>query len=217
MKEGSGVLVIPRQPMAAVSPSAAYLSPAMGVPTPSPFSYSVASSRWSSSRPSIHIFSLFLRAIVLVFSFASSLALATTMSDNNQPEVAATTSDNDQLKDKQGFQDYTELIYSFVVTTLVLVYSAYQLFKGICDISCRGFLISDKLSDYISFVLDQLAVYLLVSSSSVTTVTISRQLQGNTSLTKAAIVSFSMSVTALFTTAVCAILSGYKLSKRIMW
>ncbi|KAL7608418.1 hypothetical protein Lser_V15G09838 [Lactuca serriola] len=198
MKEGSGFSVIPRQPATAVSPGAAYLSPAMGVPTPSPFSFSVASSRWSSSRPSIHIFILALRAMVLVFSFASSLALAATMSDNNQ----------------DGFQKYTEFIYSFVVTTVIFFYSAYQLFKGISDISCRCVLISDKISDYLSFVLDQLAGYLLVSSSSVTAGAIQNT---SSSLKKAAIVSVSMSVAALLTTAVSAILSGYKLSKRIMW
>lgn len=63
----------------------------------------------------------------------------------------------------------------------------------------------------------QLAGYLLVSCSSVTALTIHRQLERNTSLQKAAIVSVCMSLAALLTIAVCAILSGYKLSKRIMW
>ncbi|KVH95455.1 hypothetical protein Ccrd_002461 [Cynara cardunculus var. scolymus] len=188
MKEGSGVLM-----MAVVSPSAAaaaaaYSSPAMVVPTPSPFSFSVASTRWSSSRPSIRMSGLFCRAMVLVFSFASSLALAAT-------------------------------IYSFVVTTLVFVYSAYQLFKGVTDIAYRGIFISDRTSDYVSFVLDQLAGYLLLSCSSVTALAIHHEEveAKNTSMMKAAMVCVCMSFVAFFITAASAILSGYKLSKRIMW
>lgn len=38
---------------------------------------------------------------------------------------------------------------------MAFVYSAFQLFKGVCDISYRGILISDKISDYLSFILDQ--------------------------------------------------------------
>ncbi|KAI3727585.1 hypothetical protein L6452_16201 [Arctium lappa] len=207
MKEGgSGFLMM----AAAVSPSAgggAYPSPAVVVPTPSPYSFSVASTRWSSSRPSIRISGLFLRATVLVFSFASSLALATTM-NNNHPE------------DEKSFHEYPEFVYSFVVTTLSFFYSAYQLFKGVSDIAYnRCLFISDKTSDYVSFVLDQLAGYLLLSCSSVTALGIHQELErrSNTSLKKAAIVCVCMSFAAFFITALCAILSGYKLSKRIMW
>lgn len=45
--------------------------------------------------------------------------------------------------------------YCLTVTILALVYSAFQLFKGICDIAHRGILISDQISDYTSFILDQ--------------------------------------------------------------
>ncbi|KAD3068313.1 hypothetical protein E3N88_36193 [Mikania micrantha] len=87
MNEGCGVVAVPRHPAVAVSPSAAYSTPpAMGIPTPSPFSFSVASTRWSSSRPYHHILNLVLRAMLMVFSFGSSLALAVTMSNNSQQE-----------------------------------------------------------------------------------------------------------------------------------
>lgn len=109
MKEGSGIWMSPRQPMVAVSPSATYLSPAMGVPTPSPFSFSVASTRWSSSRPSIHYISLCLRVMTLVFSFGSSLALATTMS-NNKRHNYITMSNNKRDNYKQSFQYYPEFV-----------------------------------------------------------------------------------------------------------
>ncbi|XP_024994703.1 CASP-like protein 4A4 [Cynara cardunculus var. scolymus] len=215
MKEGSGVLM-----MAVVSPSAAaaaaaYSSPAMVVPTPSPFSFSVASTRWSSSRPSIRMSGLFCRAMVLVFSFASSLALAATMSNNNHHEDKP----NDGHEDERSFQEYPEFVYSFVVTTLVFVYSAYQLFKGVTDIAYRGIFISDRTSDYVSFVLDQLAGYLLLSCSSVTALAIHHEEveAKNTSMMKAAMVCVCMSFVAFFITAASAILSGYKLSKRIMW
>ncbi|KAI7744812.1 hypothetical protein M8C21_020952 [Ambrosia artemisiifolia] len=208
MNDGSGVLVVPRQPVVVVSPSAAYSStPAMGIPTPSPFSFSVASTRWSSSRPYNHVFGLVLRAMMMVFSFGSSLALAVTMSNNSQ-----------QDSHKQGFQDHPELVYSFIITSLAFIYSTYQLFKGIWDIAFKEALISDKTSDYTSFILDQLAGYLLVSCSAVTALMINQQpLSGNTSLKRAARASVCLSVAAFLTTAVSAILSGYKLSKRVMW
>ncbi|PWA69168.1 hypothetical protein CTI12_AA300930 [Artemisia annua] len=154
MKEGSGVWMSPRQPMVAVSPSATYLSPAMGVPTPSPFSFSVASTRWSSSRPSIHYISLCLRVMTLVFSFGSSLALATTMS-NNKRHSYITMSNNKRDNYKQSFQYYPEFVYSIVITSLAFIYSAYQLFKGVTDIAFKAILISDKTSDYTSFIFDQ--------------------------------------------------------------
>ncbi|MFS7934285.1 putative casparian strip membrane protein [Helianthus anomalus] len=144
MNDGSGVLAVPRQPVVVVSPSAAYSTPAMGIPTPSPFSFSVASTRWSSSRPYNHVFGLVLRAMMMAFSFGSSLALAVTMSNNNQED-----------HDKQGFQHHPELVYSLIITTAVFVYSVYQLFKGIFDIADKGIVISDKTSDYTSFILDQ--------------------------------------------------------------
>ncbi|KAJ9549955.1 hypothetical protein OSB04_022498 [Centaurea solstitialis] len=211
MKQESGVLM-----MAVVSPSAAaaaaYTSPVVAVPTPSPFSFSVASTRWSSSRPSIRISSLFLRGMVVVFSFASSMALALTMSNKDLHE------DDPKLLEYQRFQKYPEFVYSIVVTTSVSVYSGYQLYKGVSDIADRGSFISNKTSDHISFVLDQLASYLLLSCSSVTTLAIHHELKGsNTSLKKAAIACVCMSFAAFFIIAVSAIMSGYKLSKRIMW
>ncbi|KAI7744817.1 hypothetical protein M8C21_020957 [Ambrosia artemisiifolia] len=208
MNDGSGVLVVPRQPVVAVSPSAAYSStPAMGIPTPSPFSFSVASTRWSSSRPYNHVFGLVLRALMMAFSFGSSLALAVTMSNNSQLD-----------SNKQGFQHHPELVYSFIITSLAFIYSTYQLFKGIWDIAFNEALITDKTSDYTNFILDQLAGYLLVSCSAVTALMINQQpLSGKTSLKKAATASVCLSVAAFLMTAVSAILSGYKLSKRVMW
>ncbi|XP_035836370.1 CASP-like protein 4A4 [Helianthus annuus] len=127
--------------------------------------------------------------------------------------------------------------YNVIITTDVFIYSLYQLFKGIFDIANKGILISDKRSinskNYILLYLpvlssrilklkhilkNQLAGYLLVSCSAVTTVMINQVLlSGNTSLKRAATASICMSVAAFLTTAVCAILSGYKLSKRVMW
>ncbi|XP_076938282.1 CASP-like protein 4A4 [Bidens hawaiensis] len=214
MNEGGGVLMNPHQPVVAVSPCAVYSTPAMGIPTPSPYSFSVASTRWSSSRPYIHTFSLILRAMVMVFSFGSSLALTIGMHNNNRHEQE----DNKFVEHRHGFHDYPELLYSFIITTLAFIYSAYQLFKGICDIAFRACLISDKTSDYTAFVLDQLAGYLLVSCSTVTALMINQtQLVGHSSLKNASTTSVCMSVVAFLITAVCVNFSGYKLSKRIMW
>ncbi|XP_076938386.1 CASP-like protein 4A4 [Bidens hawaiensis] len=201
MNEGGGVLMNPHKPGAAVSPCAVYSTPAMGIPTPSPYSFSVASTRWSSSRPYIHTLRLVLRAMVMFFSFGSSLTLAITMSNH-----------------KQGFQDIPGFVYSFIITCWAFIYSAYQVFKGILNIAFRDCLMSDKTSDYTNFILDQLAGYLLVSCSAVTAVMINQpQLKDNSSLKQAAVASVCMSVIAFLMTAVCANLSGYKLSKRIMW
>ncbi|OWM72003.1 hypothetical protein CDL15_Pgr017886 [Punica granatum] len=122
--------------MAGVSPG----SFAQQLPTPSPFSFSVASTRWSS-RPPIHLSGLYLRFLALVLSFVSALSLA------NPPKSKG--------QGGSSFDKCPELMYCFVVSIVAFVYSAFQLFKGVCDISYRGIVISDKVSDYLSFILDQ--------------------------------------------------------------
>ncbi|KAK8584283.1 hypothetical protein V6N12_068528 [Hibiscus sabdariffa] len=110
-------------------------------PTPSPFSFSGSSTR-QSYRPSLHHSNLFLRFLVLLFSFISALALATSSTKNNRQRSPT-------------FTEYPELIYCFSVAILAFLYAAFQLFKGISDIAHRGILISDMTSDYLSFVFDQ--------------------------------------------------------------
>ncbi|XP_039022747.1 CASP-like protein 4A4 isoform X2 [Hibiscus syriacus] len=145
-------------------------------PTPSPFSFSVASTGWSS-RSSIHHHStLLLRFSVLLFSFISALILAApSTKKKHQPSPS--------------FTEYPELI---------------------------GILISDMASDYVSFVLDQLVGYLLISSASVA-VPIIGEVERGTPLRKGAVVSTSMAFATFIVMAICAILSGYKLCKRIGW
>ncbi|MBA0806162.1 hypothetical protein Gohar_005627 [Gossypium harknessii] len=204
------VLAIGFRIMPGVSPVASISqSQHQPFPTPSPFSFSVASTRWSS-RPLIHRHSnLFLRFSVLLFSFISALTLVT-------------PSTNNKHHPSPSFTDYSELIYCFIVAIIALVYTAFQLFKGISDIAHRGILISDLTSDYLSFVLDQasplavLLVYLLVSSASVAVPTIG-QVERGTALRKGTIVSTSMAFATFLVMAICAILSGYKLCKRIGW
>lgn len=62
----------------------------------------------------------------------------------------------------------------------------------------------------------QLTGYLLISSSSIA-VTAIQQIKPSTTLWKAAIVSVCMSFSAFLVIAACALLSGYKLCKRIIW
>ncbi|XP_039036388.1 CASP-like protein 4A4, partial [Hibiscus syriacus] len=172
-------------------------------PTPSPFSFSVASTGWSSRSSINHHSTLLLRFSVLLFSFISALILAApSTKKKHQPSLS--------------FTDYPELIYCFIVASIALLYAALQLFKGVCDIAHRGILISDKASDYVSFVLDQLVGYLLVSSASVA-VPIIRQVERGTPLRKGAVVSTTMSFATFIVMAICAVLSGYKLCKRIGW
>ncbi|XP_042021793.1 CASP-like protein 4A4 isoform X2 [Salvia splendens] len=119
-----------------VSPVAGYLPAQPPLPTPSPFSFSVASTRWSS-RPPVQTASLLLRFLALLFSFGSAFSLV------------ALPSTNSKLK------KYPGLLYCFTANILSVIYAAYQIFKNICDIAHRGICISDKASDYISFFFDQ--------------------------------------------------------------
>ncbi|KAK2664637.1 hypothetical protein Ddye_003211 [Dipteronia dyeriana] len=181
--------------MAGVSPAAASN---LAQQTPSPFSFSVASTRWSS-RPSIHLSNVFLRFLALVFSFVSALSLAA-VSPNKETQ----------------FTDYPEFIYCFIVSILSFIYSVFQLFKGICDIAHRGILMSDMISDYTSFILDQLVGYVLISSSSMA-IPVIRHAQLTGSLWRAAITSTTISFVTSLIFATCTLLSGYKLCKRIIW
>ncbi|KAL3498793.1 hypothetical protein ACH5RR_041525 [Cinchona calisaya] len=128
--------------MANASPLASNSSAQPPLPTPSPFSYSVASATWSSRSP-IEVSNLVLRSLALLLSFASALTLAAPSSKKN-------TSGEDS-----SFQDYKALMYCFIVDISVFLYTAYQLFKGICDIAYRGIFISEMISDYINFIFDQ--------------------------------------------------------------
>ncbi|KAK6935348.1 Casparian strip membrane protein domain [Dillenia turbinata] len=179
----------------ATSPSVVPYSPAQPFPTPSPFSFSVASTRWSS-RPSIYSFILILRFLALLFSFVSALSLV--------------------AKEPSNFSNYSELVYCFIVSILAFLSSAYHLFKGISDIAYRGVLIPDMISDYISFILDQLIGYLLISSSSVA-IPVTQQMERTATLWKAAVISICISFATFLVIAICALFSGYKLCKRIMW
>ncbi|KAH7549464.1 hypothetical protein ACOSP7_025730 [Xanthoceras sorbifolium] len=185
--------------MAGVSPLAAS---SLAQQTPSPFSFSVASTRWSF-RPPIHLANIFLRFFALVFSFVSALSLAD-LSPNkkSQPSIS--------------FTDYPEFMYCFIVSILTFIYSSFQLFKGICDTAHRGILISDMISDYSSFILDQLVGYLLISSSSMAIPVIQHMKQTGT-LWRAAIISTTISFVTFLVISTCTLLSGYKLFKRIIW
>ncbi|XP_004245635.1 CASP-like protein 4A4 [Solanum lycopersicum] len=202
MKEEGNVMVTAQTIISGASPSPT-LTPQPPLPTPSPYSFSVASTRLRS-RPSIYAYDLALRSLALLFSFISALSLAV-------PSPTRT---------KRGtiskFCDYPQLTYCFSVSVLAFIYSAFQLFKRVCDIAYRGVLISDKTSDYLSFILDQLTGYLLVSSSSVT-IPVIQEMDIQASLWKAAILAVCMSFAAFMVLAVSALLSGYKLCKRIIW
>ncbi|KAM7258307.1 hypothetical protein ACFE04_014048 [Oxalis oulophora] len=155
-------------------------------PTPSPFS----SSHWGSRTSIYHVSGLVLRSSVLLFSFASVVSLAT------QSHKAKRQKSN-------TFTDYSELLI-------------VQLLKTICDISPTGSLISNKISDYASFICDQLISYFLISSSTMMIPLITRMKHDGT-LWKAAAIAASMSLVSFVVMAICAVLSGYKLCKRIIW
>ncbi|KAB2018249.1 hypothetical protein ERO13_D08G198300v2 [Gossypium hirsutum] len=177
-EESEHVMAIACTIMAGVSPvSVANSHTQHPFPTPSPFSFSGATTRRTCT-PSIHHLNLFLRFLQLLFSFISALTLATPPANNNGGQRSP------------SFTEYPEL---------------------------TGILISDKTSDYLSFVFDQLTGYLVVSSASVAIPIIRQQVGQSTPLWKGTIVSTSMSFATFLVIAISALLSGYKLCKRIVW
>ncbi|XP_072960774.1 CASP-like protein 4A4 [Typha angustifolia] len=180
-----------------------YLSP-LGV-TPSPFANSVASTNsWSSRLAVLRRSNILLRALAFLLSFASALSLAAPPPHAAEGPQAAF-----------NFQDHPEFSYCLSAVIVTSIYSALQLFKSIWDIAFKGVILPEKISDYITFFLDQVVAYLLISSSSISmlaTVRIPPQ-----RYRAAAIVSTIASLAAFFAIAASAIISGYKLCKRIIW
>ncbi|XP_010434601.1 PREDICTED: CASP-like protein 4A4 [Camelina sativa] len=181
------------------------------VPTPSSFAYSATPSisRFSSRRASVHISGLVLRFITLVLCFVSALSLAVNVRRPSRRHLTQNSS---------NFASYPELLYCFGVSVTGFAYTCLQTFKGVCDITHRGVLISEPLSDYISFIFDQVICYLLVSSSSVAIAWIQhRNEDAVKTLKNSSIVSVSMSFSAFLVLTLSSLLSGYKLCKRFMW
>ncbi|XXG83111.1 hypothetical protein AAC387_Pa10g0945 [Persea americana] len=167
------------------------------LPTPSPFTNSLASSGgWRSLQPTGHLSNILLRFFAFLFSVVSSLSLFAPVPHNS-------------------ILHYHEFRYCLSISILASVYSALQLLKGIHDIAFRGRYISDNICDYITFFMDQLMAYLLISSSSASAPSIGQILR--ITLKKIAITSVIMSVAAFLVTAACALISGYRLCKRIIW
>ncbi|KAL1214807.1 CASP-like protein 4A4 [Cardamine amara subsp. amara] len=183
------------------------------VPTPSPFAYSVtpSGSRFSSRRPSVHVTGLVLRFITLVLCFVSALSLAVNV--QRRPSRRHLTNNS------SSFASYPELLYCFGVAVIGFMYTSLQTFKGVCDITHRGVLISEFLSDYVSFIFDQVICYLLVSSSSAAIAWIQHINEDAIlkTLRNNSIVSVSMSLAAFLVLTLSSLLSGYKLCKRFMW
>ncbi|MBA0796746.1 hypothetical protein Gohar_007486, partial [Gossypium harknessii] len=201
-EESEHVMAIACTIMAGVSPvSVANSHTQHPFPTPSPFSFSGATTRRTYT-PSIHHLNLFLRFLQLLFSFISALTLATPPANNNGGQRSP------------GFTEYPELTYGFIVAILAFLYAAFQLFKGISDIAHRGILISDKISDYFSFVFDQASALPILDTIAIPI--IRQQVGQSTPLWKGTIVSTSMSFATFLVIAISALLSGYKLCKRIV-
>ncbi|CAM8884457.1 unnamed protein product [Rhodiola kirilowii] len=169
-------------------------------PTPSPFS--VTSPLSSSSRHFVHAASLSNRAMAVILSFISALSLARPPKRRNSSQLST------------SFIDHPELVYCFVVAILAFGYSALQLIRRIYDIAHRGFFVTEKVSDYTTFILDQLVAYLLISSCSVS-IPVIQHLDGNSALRVAAWTSGSMLLATFFVMASSALLSGYRLYSKM--
>ncbi|XP_042510241.1 CASP-like protein 4A4 isoform X1 [Macadamia integrifolia] len=132
--------------MAAGSSPPRLYSPAQPqYPTPSSFTInSIGSTTWSS-KPTLHLCNLFIRSLAFLFSFISAISLVAPSPNKKKDEATF------------SFGLHPELWYSFGVTILASIYTAFQLFKGVFDIVHRGLLISDLVSDYLSFILDHVS------------------------------------------------------------
>ncbi|KAJ6946305.1 hypothetical protein NC651_001147, partial [Populus alba x Populus x berolinensis] len=89
----------------------------------------------------------------------------------------------------------------------VLIYYAFQLFKVVCDSKDRGILIPDMYSDYMSFILDIVAGYLLISSSWVAILAI-QQIDKTASIWKAVIIFTTASIVTFLVIVICTLLSA---------
>lgn len=77
-------------------------------------------------------------------------------------------------------------------------------------------LLSTSPKTKLFYTMQQLAGYLLMSSSSMTVLAIQQRRQ-TASLWNAAVISVTMSFAAFLVIAISALISGYKLCKRIIW
>ncbi|KAI3944957.1 hypothetical protein MKW92_051054 [Papaver armeniacum] len=116
--------------------------------------------------------------------------------------------------------------YCFIVSILASIHSAYQLFKGVCDIAyiystfylrqdIRLLQLHSRSGEGNSNFL-QLVAYLLISSSSILILTIHR-IMPTTPVWKYAVVSTSMPCITFVIIAISTLQSGYKLCKRLIW
>ncbi|CAA7402104.1 unnamed protein product [Spirodela intermedia] len=198
-----GVAEITATGVPAMTQGHVHVSPAFQHPfvTPSPFyNNSIPSTGWSSKPVFLRHANLILRCLGFVFSFAAILAVIAPKDDSSRPKFTKTP----------------EFRYWLSVNSISSLYSAIQLFKCIWDISFKSTFISDVAYDYITFSLDQMVTYLLLSSTSVSILaTVEKIDSGNYRNTVA--LAICMSFIAFAVTTICSLMSGYKLCKRISW
>ncbi|CAA6665372.1 unnamed protein product [Spirodela intermedia] len=187
-----------------------HVSPAFQHPfvTPSPFyNNSIPSTGWSS-KP------VFLRHANLILRCLGFSSPSPPSSPSSPPKMTPV----DPNLRKPGIQVRTLVLFSYwlSVNSISSLYSAIQLFKCIWDISFKSTFISDVAYDYITFSLDQMVTYLLLSSTSVSILaTVEKIDSGNYRNTVA--LAICMSFIAFAVTTICSLMSGYKLCKRISW
>ncbi|KAL4178773.1 hypothetical protein AMTRI_Chr13g116800 [Amborella trichopoda] len=167
--------------------------------TPSPFSESIIAVAGATGVAPLHLSNLFLRFLSLFLSLLSALILTAPRSPHHSSS------------------NYFQYRYSVGVCMVASFYSLTQLVKGIWDIASISILIPDAIYDCLTFPLDQLVCYLLISSSSAAMPATIDENDRGTMLGKLATASLTMSFLAFLSMAILAILSGYKLYKRYAW
>ncbi|KAL2900014.1 CASP-like protein 4B1 [Bienertia sinuspersici] len=140
--------------------------------------------------------SLALRAFGLLFSILSFIIMAS----NNHG-------------DNRNFGDFEEYRYLLGIAILSTLYTGFQCFKYVHQLSSGKEFVSMKTSALIDFVGDQIMAYLLLSSASSAIPITNRMREGGDNIfTDSAAAAISMSLLAFISLGCSSVIAGYKLS-----
>ncbi|KAK4268500.1 hypothetical protein QN277_025150 [Acacia crassicarpa] len=140
--------------------------------------------------------SLGLRAIALLFSLISFIAMA-----------------SNKHGDWKNFDRYEEYRYVLAISILSTLYTGGQVFRQVKEISTGKSLLQPRTGLMLDFIGDQITAYLLISSASSAVPLTNRMREGSDNIfTDASATAIAFSFLAFFAVAASSLLSGYKLS-----
>ncbi|GAA0160926.1 hypothetical protein LIER_17366 [Lithospermum erythrorhizon] len=139
-----------------------------------------------------------LRSLCLVFSLLAFIIMATNNHGNGRE-----------------FDDYEEYRYVLAIAILSTLYTGFQTFRQFHEISTGRDIIPGRNIMMLDFFGDQIVAYLLLSAASSAVPLTNHMREGADNIfTDSAASSISMEFLAFTTSAISAMISGYKLSKQ---